>query len=49
MSTKDSTCKKCKKGGATPCGYCLTCVNKAMRKYGFENWREHLDKELENE
>jgi hypothetical protein len=26
----DERCLECKKGGATPCGLCLSCVTKAM-------------------
>lgn len=33
----DRKCTKCRKGGATQNGLCLTCINKAIRSGGYDH------------
>ncbi len=40
----DKKCENCNEDGATQNGYCLTCINKAMKKYGYKNWRKAFNK-----
>lgn len=43
----DKKCKRCKKGGATPCGYCLECVSKMIKEGKFDHIIKPIKKAVE--